>query len=186
MDVLADAGISGGNGLDSRRSLAEALARIEDHEATVLVVYRLDRLARDLLLQETIMERLSLGGGSVISVSEPEIDSDDPTRILVRQVLGALSQYEKSIIRARMLAGRRAKSERGGFIGGIPRFGYAVAGGELVALESEQAAVARIRELRAPGASLRTIASVLDAEGMQPKRGDRWHPTQVARIVQRA
>ena len=90
MDVLADAGISGGNGLDSRRSLAEALARIEDHEATVLVVYRLDRLARDLLLQETIMERLGLGGGSVVSVSEPEIDSDDPTRILVRQVLGAL------------------------------------------------------------------------------------------------
>ena len=130
------------------------------------------------------MERLGLGGGSVVSVSEPEIDSDDPTRILVRQVLGALSQYEKSIIRARMLAGRRAKSERGGFIGGIPRFGYGVTGGELVALDKEQVAIARIRELRAGGASLRMIASVLDEEGMRPKRGHRWHPQSVARVLQ--
>jgi DNA invertase Pin-like site-specific DNA recombinase len=185
VDILSDQGISGASGLDTRQGLANALARIEDHEATVLVVYRLDRLARDLLLQETIMERLGSSGGSVVSVSEPEIDSEDPTRILVRQVLGALSQYEKSIIRARMLAGRRVKAQRGGFIGGIPKFGYAVIRGELVALKREQLVVARIVTMRAQGASLRTIGRALDAEELRPKRGERWHPTQVARILNR-
>ena len=45
--ILSDEGISGSNGLDTRRGLAEALARIEHGEASGLVVHKLDRLARD-------------------------------------------------------------------------------------------------------------------------------------------
>ena len=71
LEILGDEGLSGASGLQGRPGLAEALGRIESHEASVLVLFRLDRLARDLLLQETVVERLRLGGGSVISVSEP-------------------------------------------------------------------------------------------------------------------
>src|SRR5450631_347777 len=56
--MLTDQGQSGSNGLDDRLGLAEGLARIERGEASALVVYRLDRLARDLILQETLHERL--------------------------------------------------------------------------------------------------------------------------------
>ena len=54
VDIAADEGISGSNGLDTRPGLTEALLRVEDHEVSGIVVYRLDRLARDLLLQETV------------------------------------------------------------------------------------------------------------------------------------
>ena len=86
--MVSDEGQSGSNGLDDRRGLAEGLARIERGEATALVVYRLDRLARDLLLQETVHARLEAGGAEVLSVSEPAVEGDDATRILVRQLLG--------------------------------------------------------------------------------------------------
>jgi len=186
VDVLSDEGISGSNGLDDRKGLADALARIEGHEASVLVVYRLDRLARKLYVQLTVTERLEKVGARAISTSEPDIDGPDELRELIRNILGSVAGYERAVIRGRMLAGRRAKSERGGFIGGIAPFGYRAAGGDLVALESEQAIIARIRALHARGASLRTIGQALDAEGLRPKRGERWHPAQVARILERA
>ncbi|HLN04783.1 MAG TPA: recombinase family protein [Acidimicrobiales bacterium] len=67
VDVLSDQGISGANGLDTRDGLAAALARIERHEASVLVVYRFDRLARQLLVQLTVTDRLDKVGARVLS-----------------------------------------------------------------------------------------------------------------------
>jgi DNA invertase Pin-like site-specific DNA recombinase len=44
----------------------------------------------------------------VISVEEPDLLSDDPTRILMRQFMGAIAQYEKTMI-VRKLRGARAR-----------------------------------------------------------------------------
>ena len=110
--MVSDEGQSGSNGLDHRRGLAEGLGRIERGEASALVVYRLDRLARDLLLQETVHARLEAGGAQVISVTEPAVEGDDATRILVRQLLGGIAQYERAVIRGRMMAGKAAKVAR--------------------------------------------------------------------------
>src|SRR4051812_48241560 len=52
---LADEGISGSNGLDTRVALADALDLVRTGEVNGLVVYRLDRLARDLIIQETLL-----------------------------------------------------------------------------------------------------------------------------------
>jgi len=185
VDILGDEGISGSNGFDARHGLADALARIERHEASILVVHRLDRLARKLYVQLTVIERLEKAGARVVSTSEPDVDGPDELRELIRNILGSVAGYERAVIRGRMLAGRRAKSERGGFIGGIAPFGFKAVDGELVALEGEQAVIARITVLKAQGASLRSIAQALDAEGLRPKRGTRWHPTQVARVLER-
>jgi DNA invertase Pin-like site-specific DNA recombinase len=183
--IHSDEGISGSNGLDTRQGLATALALIERHEADVLVVYRLDRLARDLLLQETTMARLRAAGASVLSVTEPDIDSEDGTRVLVRQVLGAIGQYERTLIRGRMMAGKAQKVAGGGYGGGRPAFGYRAQDGGLVPDEREQEAVVLARQLRAQGLSLRAIGARLEAAGYRPKVGERWQPTQVNRLVQR-
>lgn len=181
----ADEGISGSNGLDTRQGLATALAVIERHEAGALVVYRLDRLARDLLVQETTIARLRAAGASVLSVTEPDIDSDDGTRVLVRQVLGAIGQYERTLIRGRMMAGKAAKVAGGGYGGGRPAFGYRAQDGGLVPDEREQACVALAKQLRSEGQSLRQIAAGLEGAGHRPKVGERWAPNQVRRILQR-
>ena len=78
--TLADEGVSGSNGLESRDALPEALGMIRGGQAGGLVVYRLDRLARDLILQETLLAEVKRMGGQVFSTSAAESDflTDDP------------------------------------------------------------------------------------------------------------
>jgi DNA invertase Pin-like site-specific DNA recombinase len=183
--TLSDEGVSGSNGLDTRKGLAEVLTVVESGQVTGLVVYRLDRLARDLILQETLMARMHETGVEVLSVTEPDIDSEDGTRVLVRQILGAVSQYERALIRSRMMAGKAAKVAKGGFGGGRPPFGWRAEGKELVRDKREQEVILLVRQLHHEGLSLREIAARLADAGHQPKVGERWSPTQVARILSR-
>jgi DNA invertase Pin-like site-specific DNA recombinase len=186
VDVLQDSGVSGANGLDHRLGLAEAVARLEAGTADVLMVYRLDRLARDLGLQETVIGQLERAGREIRSVTEgQDLGSDDPTRVLVRQLLGAVAQYERALIRGRMMAGKAAKVRRGGYGGGQPSYGTRAQGGELVEDESERQLVERVRQLRDAGKSYRECCEVLTTEGYQPRRARHWSPMTVRSIAQR-
>ncbi len=180
----SDEGISGSNGLDTRPALAAAFQDLEDDKAEILAVYRLDRLARKLASQETWIERLERNGKQVVSVTEPNI-GDDEMRALVRQILGAVAQYERAVIVRRMQGGRAAKAANGGYAYGSPAFGQKAEGKALVPDETEQRVIARIGELHQAGKSLREIITVLEAEGIQPKRGGRWHPPTVNRVIAR-
>lgn len=190
LEVRQDAGISGSNGLDTRIALADAIEDVRSGRSDGIIVYRLDRLARDLVLQEQLLAEVRRAGGDIYTTSAAEQqyladDPNDPSRTLIRQVLGAVSQYERSMIRLRLAAGRRRKHERGGFAYGSPAYGTRAANGELVRDDQENAAIACIRRLHRQGKSLREIAEVLTAEGHKPRRSDRWHPQTIARIIRR-
>src|SRR5437762_2753389 len=138
-----DEGVSGSNGLDGRIGLAEALEAIRERRAEALVIYRLDRLARDLVLQEQLLAEVRRLGGVVYSTSSAESDfltddPDDPSRRLIRQVLGAVSEYERGMIALRLRSGRRRKAEQGGFAYGAPSYGYRSERGVVVAEPDEQ------------------------------------------------
>lgn len=187
----SDEGISGSNGLDTRDALPDAVGVVRDGQAAGLVVYRLDRLARDLILQETLLAEIAGMGGQVFSTMPGEQDvltddPDDPSRRLIRQVLGAVAEYERSLIRLRLRNGRRRKAERGGFAYGSPPLGFRAEARELVPDPGEALTVQRIVALRRGGASLRGIAAVLEAEGRKPKRGGQWHSQTVRRVLARA
>ena len=189
--VMADEGVSGSNGLDSREALPEALDALRRGDADGLVVYRLDRLARDLIIQETLLAEVKRLGGEVFSTSAAEAgyladDPDDPSRKLIRQVLGAVAEYERSMIALRLRSGRKRKAKDGGYAYGSPPFGFRVEDGELVPDDGEQETLKRARGLQASGSSIREIVTILNEEGRSTKRGTRWHPTTVARVLGRS
>src|SRR5438128_6371629 len=160
LDVLRDEGVSGSNGLGSRLGLADALDLVREKRAAGIIVARLDRLARDLIVQEQVLAEVRRLGGDVFSTSAGQAaylvdDPDDPSRKLIRQVLGAVNEYERAMIALRLRSGRRRKADRGGYAYGSPPYGYRTVGRELVEDETEQVALARMRELRAVGASYR-------------------------------
>ncbi len=82
-------------------------------------------------------------------------------------------------------SGRRFKAQQHGYAYGSPPFGFEALNGSLVPVAGEQAAVARIVELRDGGATLREIAATLTTEGHQAKRSPTWHPESVKRILVR-
>jgi DNA invertase Pin-like site-specific DNA recombinase len=129
------------------------------------------------------MARMRKAGVEVLSVTEPDIDSDDATRVLVRQVLGAIAQYERALIRSRMAAGRAAKLATDGYTGGRPPFGWRAEGKELVADPREQEVIALARCLSAEGLSSRQVAARLEEAGHRPKTGERWSSVQVGRVL---
>jgi DNA invertase Pin-like site-specific DNA recombinase len=185
---FTDAGISGSNGLEARTGLADALTVLRSDGADGIVVYRLDRLARDLIIQEQLLAEARQHGWGVFSTSPSEAayledDPGDPSRKMIRQVLGAVAEYERSMIALRLRSGRARKAQRGGFAGGAPPYGYAAVDGNLVEVAEEQATLIRIRGDHRKGMSLRAIARTLNADGVMPRRGRTWHPGVLARLV---
>lgn len=185
---------SGADDLGKRKVLAEIDARIRAGEISSVWVYRLDRLARDVFLQELLIVQWKEHGCEVralFGVDGVE-DDDDPSRTMLRQIMGAVGQYERAIIRMRTKAGRRIKASRGGYVGGAAPYGWRIDKRiegdkvirELVPVEAEQRAVARVLEMRAEGLSFMKIATALNAEE-HPPRGKAWHPKGVRAIALR-
>ena len=187
--LLADEGVSGSNGLDTREALPEALMALNAGTADGLLIPKLDRLSRDMLLQEQLLREVWTMGREVYSAlgSEQNLrdDPDDPGRKMLRQILGAVNEYERSIIVLRLRKGRAAKAAKGGYAYGSPAFGQRAEDGELVTDDREAAVSARMTELRAAGQSYRSIAAQLNAEGLKPKRGGQWHSQTVSRVLER-
>lgn len=181
-----DAGVSGE--LLIRPALSALLASSEP--GTPVLVPRLDRLARSLITQEVILDDLSRRGVSMHSCSESEDhllrgDDTDPTRTLIRQVLGAVAQFERSLVTTRLAAGRARKAAEGGYAYGAPPYGYEAKNGSLSPLRTEQDILAIIMDMTAEGASPTGIARYLNARGTPPRSGERWHSMTVSRIVNR-
>lgn len=90
----------------------------------------------------------------------------------------------------RLRDGRTAKAAAGRKAVGAYAYGYTGDGKgrnrDATPDAAEQVAVARILALRAEGRSYRQIATLLDAEGLSPRRAARWSPMSVRNIAVRA
>ncbi len=98
--------------------------------------------------------------------------------------MDVFSQYERAIIQSRTRAALAVKRARGERVGTTP-YGYRLAqdGKHIEEDGAEQAIIARARELRAEGLSLRAIGRALLDEGRRPRTGRNWHVQVLARIA---
>lgn len=176
-----DLGVSGGTPLEERPGLLAAIDALDAHHAGVLVVAKRDRLARDVLTA-ALVERLCERKGARVVAADGVANGDGPESALMRSLLDAFAAYERALIAARTRAALAVKKARGERTGGVPMGHVVDRDGRLEVNSAEAAAVARARELRGEGKSLRAIAATLDAEGHRP-RGKRWHVETLSRIV---
>ena len=186
----SDEGVSGSKDFTDRAGLTSALQGVSDGTADGIVIAKLDRLARSLTVQEAALAHAWNGGGKVFSVDQGEVlrdDPDDPMRTAMRQMAGVFGQLDKAMIAKRLRDGRNLKRERGGYSDGAPAFGYRADSEtkQLAPDDAEQAALGRIRTLRSHGESIRSIIQTLEAEGVKPKRGERWNPGTLSRLLRR-
>jgi DNA invertase Pin-like site-specific DNA recombinase len=188
VEVCQDPAQSGTIPFIERPGITCALDALKLGQADGLVVLNLGRISRLLTDQEAALAVVWQHGGRVFTAENGEVQADDPEdpmRTAMRQMAGVFFQLDRAMTVKRLRDGRRLKAERGGYAHGRPPFGWKAEGKELVEDQDEQATLARIRELHGQDLSLRAIAAVLHAEGHQPRRGQRWHPNTLARILDR-
>ena len=83
------------------------------------MVAKRDRLARDMMLSCWIQKEVKRRGARVVSVAGEGTESDDPSAVLMGQMIDAFAQYERSIIGVRTAAALAAKRRRGEKTGGM-------------------------------------------------------------------
>jgi DNA invertase Pin-like site-specific DNA recombinase len=174
VNVYREEGVSGTKESADRPAWSELMTALHSNGVKIVIVEKLDRLARDLMVQETIVADLRKYGFELVSVAEPDLMANDPTRILVRQMMGAVAQYEKSQIVLKLRGARLRKRTKEGRCEGRKPYGY---------YYGELEVVARLKALRATGMGFDRIAEQLNAEGLNTRTGKRWHGVVVNRIL---
>lgn len=85
-----------------RRELTRMLDRL--HQGDVVIVVKLDRLARSLRDLLNIIERIANCGAGFRSLTE-SIDTTTSAGVMIMHVIGAMAEFERSLIRERTKAG---------------------------------------------------------------------------------
>jgi DNA invertase Pin-like site-specific DNA recombinase len=175
VQTFEEEGVSGKTDLENRPALTDLIASLDVAGTRLVLVERLDRLARFLTVQESILQALKRKKFNLVSVTEPDLCSDDPTRTLMRQVLGAFSEYEHSIIVLKLRGARQRMKKKSGRCEGRKPYGKTLA---------ERETIQRMKVLRSGRYSYEEIAAALDSEGLSPRSGRSWNAIVVNRILQ--
>ena len=104
-----DRGVSGSK--DRRPALDQLVADAKRRRFDVLVVWRLDRLGRNLRHLLFLLDELAALGVGFVSLAEG-IDTNTPAGKLQLHILGAIAEFERARIQERVRAGlSRAKAQ---------------------------------------------------------------------------
>ncbi len=177
--IFEEKGVSGT--LLDRPSLASLLVELEINGNGIKTVFveKVDRLARDLMVQETIIADFQKSGYCLISALEgAKLLSDDPSRKLIRQVFGAIAEYDKSMLVLKLRAARDRKRLKNGKCEG--RKGYKEINPELV---QQAKRLYRKNPKTGKRRSLLNISHELFDLGFTTKKETQFSASQIKRLV---
>ncbi len=149
-----------------------------------MIVAKLDRLTRSVRDLAELIDLFNQKRVCLVSVAET-LETGSAAGRMMMNVLASVAQWEREIISERTGEVLRAKRKRGELAGNVP-YGYVASDGKLVENPAERAVLARMRELRASGMSLRDVAETLNAEGRWNRRGTAWRFQYVANVLRGA
>lgn len=176
-----DAAVSGADPIEDRPGFSAMLAQIEGNGVRVVIVEDASRFARSVIAQELGVLVMQARGVRVLTASGDDLTStDDPAKIMMRQIAGAFAEYEKARLVAKLKGARDRKSAAAGErVEG--RKGYGETNPELV---REAKRLARKNPKTGKARSLREIAAELAELGHRTSKGREFSASQVKRLVE--
>ncbi len=172
--VYVELGVCGA--LEDRPALAQMFIDLEDGAVDTVIIEKLDRLARDLMIQENIFREFKRLGVTLISVFEPDLCSDDPTRKMIRVILGAVAEWDRAMISYRTKAARDRIRARGERCEGRKPYGHR---------PEEKETLNLMVDMYMGGKTPTEICGVLNRAGHKPRDGQFWFPASVRKILRR-
>ena len=167
-----DKAVSGADPIEARAGFSAMLDHIEGNGVRLILVEDASRFARDLMVQEMGLAMLVARDVRVVTAGGDDMtDTGDATRTLLRQIIGAAVQFEKTCLVAKMKAARDRKSAE---------LGYTVN-----SRHHRNGTVEALQALRTqhPDWTQEQLAEGLEAQGVVNSKGNRLAQVQVSRLL---
>lgn len=170
IDIYEDRATTGTN--DRRPGFQKMVKDAERHNWEYVIVYTLDRFARDRYASAVYKRKLKDHGIKVLSAMEQI--SDDPTGILMESLLEGLAEYYSSELSRKIRRGMDDNAAKCLCNGQIP-FGYRRGEDGRFAIDEQEAPIVQeiYRRIR-DGAKLSELIHDINARGILNKRGNKW------------
>ncbi len=176
-----DKGISGS--IKDRPALVRLLKDCEAGTIQKVVVYKQDRLSRELTVSlwlETQFKKYSIELNSVV---DPEYDMEDPLQKAFKRIADIFAELEKDMITMRLKEGRINNAKNGVRGSGAIAFGYKKTGDKLEINPEEAKWVEKIFRWASKGRSYSKIAELLNRNGIVTRRGGLFQIESVKYIL---
>jgi len=187
--VSIEVDVASGKDIIKRPALKRCLDMLDADEVDGMLIMKLDRLTRRVkdvcfLVEDYFQEKI------LISVND-QIDTQTPTGILMLNILTTFAQWERQVLSQRTCEAMGFLKSNGVKLGRLP-YGLMYNGenGEndrkvIVKNDAEMVTVNRIIGLRKDGLTLQAICDRLEEDGHTTKRGGKWQPCTINKILKR-
>ena len=171
---------------DDRPEFLRMIADSSKEIFEAIVVYQLDRFARNKYDSAIYKRQLKQKGVKVYSAKEQI--SDGPEGILIESVLEGMAEYYSAELSQKVKRNLRQNAERGWFNGGYPPFGYKVVEVDCgtykkkkLEIDTDTAPIVRqVFEMRANDISLLDIVDYLNQKGCKTVKGNKFQKTSLS------
>ena len=175
-----DRALTGTN--DSRPSFQQMIKDSEKKTFQYILVWKLDRFARNRYDSAVYKRQLSKNGVKVISVKENITDS--PEGVILEGLLEAMAEYYSADLSQKIKRGRHESVRKGLFPGGPVPIGYLVENKRLVPDPRTAPIVKEIFQRYADGERIIDIVHDLNARGLRARRGAPFIRSTIVHIIE--
>lgn len=183
IDIISDEGISGCN-IKGRPGIQQVLEMVKSREIKAVIVYKLDRLARNTIEALQVAKLMDRYGVALHSITE-KLDTKSAMGRFFFTLMASIAEMERGIISERIQAAMHRKREKNEPCSNNPPFGYQIVENRLVPDIRERRVLNRITELHEAGHTVWGIRLILEKEGMLNRRGNPYGKTQIHSLIMR-
>lgn len=167
------------SGVAKRRPVRdEVLHQLQRGDA--LTVWKLDRLGRSVSELLDIVGGLERRGVRFRCLTQ-HVDTSSASGRMFLHLLAAFAEFERELMRERVVAGKQRMIAEGQHPGGPPLFGYAA--DHVTVVEAEAALLREATRRLLDGEPLSRIVDDWNDRGLPPRRADRWRVTPLRRAL---
>jgi len=170
-----------GTEADNRPEFQRMIADSAKRQFQGVLVYQLDRFARNRYDSATYKARLKKNGVKVLSARENI--SDDASGVLMEAVLEGMAEYFSAELSQKVKRGMRLNAEKCLYTGsGVP-LGYKIIDKKFVIDDETSQIIKRIFEMYLSGSTMADIIHYLNANGVKTSQGNQYNKNSIRRIL---
>ena len=183
VEIFSDEGISGCS-IKIRPGVQKAIRMVRDKAVEAVIIYKLDRLARNTVEALEIASLMDQRSVALHSITE-KLDTKSAIGRFFFTLLASLAEMERQLIGERIQAAMERKRQKGEPCNGNPPYGHRIIDWQVVPDPTEQMAIKRIHQLREQGHTIHGIYQTLAEEGFVNRKGRPLASTQIHTIITR-